>query len=77
MTPTIENPANRSLTNRDILIGSSKSPSVTAFTARRDYERFQHIYTGDSQNQRMSEYREQVFTAEATHIYNNYREWSA
>ncbi len=33
---TIENPANRSFTNKDILIGCSKSPSVTALTANRD-----------------------------------------
>ena len=34
---TIVKPAKSSLTKSDILIGSSKLPSVTAFTARRDY----------------------------------------
>ena len=38
ITQTIENPANKSFTKIDILIGSSKLPRVTAFTARRDYD---------------------------------------
>ena len=33
---TIENPANKSFTNKEILIGCSKSPRVTALTANRD-----------------------------------------
>lgn len=33
---TIENPAKISLTKVEILIGCSKSPKVTAFTANRD-----------------------------------------
>lgn len=33
---TMENPVNTSLAKAEILSGASKSPSVTAFTARRD-----------------------------------------
>lgn len=33
---TLENPVNTSLAKAEILSGTSKSPSVTAFTARRD-----------------------------------------
>lgn len=36
-TRTIENPAKMSFTTKEILIGSSKLPMVTALTAKRDY----------------------------------------